>query len=734
MNALPAEEILPSSSSLHPAGRSEALLSSLSSLLGNLDEVTPADLSLRARVEAVHQSRLAVVRLGVASGLFMALRAKHLPTAAHSLRVALVCSSWSYLLELSDEQRDHLEVAALLHDVGKIGVPDHILLKPARLTAEEQAFMKRNRDHARDILSSCCASQDVLDIVYYAPAWYDGRTEEFDRRGSELPIGARVLAIVDAFDAMTSDHVYRRAVSRERAMAELFEYAGSQFDPDLIRHFSGFLGSHQEKLRSTVVRRWLWELKQHSGDSLFDARPLAPSDHRTEFDWLFHEQLWEHMPASVVCVNKEARVIKWNHACETLTGITAARVEQIPWDPSCIGMRDEHYKLIAADRCPLLQVLREGHRQHARLVVTNARGDKVSMEAHVAPVLGPDGTVCGATLIMFDASSQAQLEEQMETLHERACQDGLTKVANRAEFNRVHAEMVARHHERGLPYSLIICDLDHFKRINDTYGHQAGDDVLVTFAALLRRYCRGGDLVARYGGEEFVMLCGDCDNTAATARAEAVREAWSCRPHPALAGTCLSASFGVTELQPGDTPDTMLRRADRALLQAKDRGRNAVVQLGAGRDAEEGRRERPRRWLAWLQKRPADRSLERRLITAVPLKLTVEKLRGFVSDQAAEILELHENRLTLQIDGQDPSLTRRASDRPTLYLVDLQLEERQLPVERRGGTSDLRTIIQVTIRPKRERDRRRGDVDERARQLLMSLKAYLMAQDYVHPN
>ena len=114
---------------------------------------------------------------------------------------------------MSDQQRDELEVAALLHDIGKIGVPDKILLKAGKHTAEETAVMNRHRQTAREILSACSASQEILDILWYASAWYDGRSPGFERAGEQLPLGARMLAIAEAFDSMTTDHVYRRGMS-----------------------------------------------------------------------------------------------------------------------------------------------------------------------------------------------------------------------------------------------------------------------------------------------------------------------------------------------------------------------------------------------------------------------------------------------------------------------------------------------------------------------------------------
>src|SRR4029079_15494418 len=121
-----------------------------------------------------HESKLVQARLGMASGLHDALRAKHPPTASHSLRVALGCSSWAAILQLDDETRDLLEVAALLHDVGKIGVPDKVLLKPGRLAPEEAILMSRHAALTTDVLTSAGAPPELLEIVKYSRAWFNG--------------------------------------------------------------------------------------------------------------------------------------------------------------------------------------------------------------------------------------------------------------------------------------------------------------------------------------------------------------------------------------------------------------------------------------------------------------------------------------------------------------------------------------------------------------------------------
>jgi hypothetical protein len=191
----------------------------------------------------------------------------------------------------------------------------------------------------------------------------------------------------------------------------------------------------------------------------------------------------------------------------------------------------------------------------------------------------------------------------------------------------------------------------------------------------------------------------------------------------------VTASFGVTEVQGGDTPETMLRRADRGLLQAKDMGRNTVVQLGCGINGEE-KTPNPRGWFSWFHSTPPDQVLERRLITAVPLKIAAEKLRGFVADHEAEITAIDENHVALKIEGNHTPLLRRSSDRPVPFLIELRFEETRLPPDGRKAAELLRTMIHVVIRPRRSRDRRRHNCVERARQLLVSLKSYLMAQEY----
>jgi len=703
----------------------------LAGILTQLDEAagcvgTPA--------HSQHEQRLVQARLGMATALFAALRCKHPPTASHSLRVALGCSRWGMALELPEAALDQLEVAALLHDIGKIGVPESVMLKPGKLTASEAMTMNRHRSMGMEIIRNCCASHSVLDIVRYAPAWYSGRRADFDKEGEDLPLGARMVAIVDAFDSMTTDHVYRRALPRERALRELYQYAGTQFDPILVQHFAmlheGDLGTEDERLG----RRWLAELDSQQATDFWDWIRHEPTSGPPAEDSLFQQKLIDNMRDGVVFVDNNLHILLWNHGAERLTGLAKASVCQQHWSPALVGMCDEQGNAISDTDCPVAFVVRSGVQSIRRVRLTDRRGRHVSCDIHVAPVIGSNGITYGANLLIHDASPEASLEERCQNLHERATRDPLTQVANRAEFDRAHKLFVETHLERGLPCSLIMCDIDHFKQINDNYGHQAGDEVIRTFAQLLKQMCRPGDLVARYGGEEFVVLCTDCDNATASGRAEQIRRTLSDLPMQAIESNCITASFGVTEIQPGDTDETMLRRADRGLLMAKDGGRNAVVQLGSGVGEEAPLApEQITRWWSWLSSPgKADLLLERDLVTPVPLNVAVEKLRGFVADHHATIDGVNGNQVLLRLKGDKLSLLRRAADRPVAFLVELTFAEEQVHLEMGSGlrsADQLRTRVRVTIRPRKQRDRRHRGLHAHARQLLTSVRSYLMASD-----
>ena len=207
----------------------------------------------------------------------------------------------------------------------------------------------------------------------------------------------------------------------------------------------------------------------------------------------------------------------------------------------------------------------------------------------ILPIVG-QSPVRGASLFAFYAvtlaSSFAFLlmhkERADREAYERASTDSLTGVYNRRTFEELADAQLSRARRQRTPVSLLMLDLDHFKRVNDTHGHQAGDHVLAAFAALVRTCLRKEDLLARYGGEEFVVMLPGATPTQATALAERIREVIANSPVKTPAQEIpIAVSIGVTSEAGNRLPplDDMIARADEALYRAKNEGRNRVVTL-----------------------------------------------------------------------------------------------------------------------------------------------------------
>ena len=326
--------------------------------------------------------------------------------------------------------------------------------------------------------------------------------------------------------------------------------------------------------------------------------------------------------------------------------------------PNLMDMCNSREQRIANEDCPVAHAISTGVQWLGRVSIMGRQGRHVAVDLHAIPVRSNDGAIHGATVLLHDVSSETSLEEKCQALHAQVAKDPMTQVANRAEFDRMLNNFVAAHQESNLPCSLIMSDLDHFKSINDTHGHQAGDD---------------GDHHVRLAAQVDVPLGRprgplrrrgirrSCVPIARTrpppARPRRFARRLSEVKHSSLGNKSITASFGVTELQTGDTPETMLRRADRALLQAKDQGRNQVVQLGDGMMEEKVKRS----WWPFQSLR-GGALVEATLVTTVPIEVAVQKLRGFIADQDAKIVKTNDNELQLVVT--DGSSDRQPPRRP----------------------------------------------------------------------
>lgn len=167
------------------------------------------------------------------------LEIRDVETHAHSERVVGFSLRLGLEMELHKEQMSSLGLGSLFHDIGKIGVPDYVLRKPARLTAEEWTKMREHPALGRQVLAGIGFLDGAARVVGQHHEQWDGAGYPCGLRGQEIDMNARIFAVADAFDAMTSDRVYRTGMTYEAACAELERCAGRQFDPEVVMAFSG---------------------------------------------------------------------------------------------------------------------------------------------------------------------------------------------------------------------------------------------------------------------------------------------------------------------------------------------------------------------------------------------------------------------------------------------------------------------------------------------------------------
>jgi diguanylate cyclase (GGDEF)-like protein len=186
--------------------------------------------------------------------------------------------------------------------------------------------------------------------------------------------------------------------------------------------------------------------------------------------------------------------------------------------------------------------------------------------------------VCLAVTLLVVFITNMTLTRYQHRMEEMASTDKLTGLLNRQTLDVLFQQAISLVKRSGEPLSVILADIDHFKKINDDLGHLAGDQALKRMAACMREQLRASDTVCRWGGEEFLMILKDCDATEAKALAEKLRQTLENDPElKALTPTCCTASFGVAQYAVGETVESLVARADAALYAAKQTGRNCVM-------------------------------------------------------------------------------------------------------------------------------------------------------------
>ncbi|MBI5052702.1 MAG: diguanylate cyclase, partial [Chloroflexi bacterium] len=532
--------------------------------------------------------------------LAAALDARDKETEGHSRRVVAYTLAIARRMNLTQQELDTIRRGALLHDIGKIGVPDAILLKAGPLTEEERAVMRRHPEWGQRILSGIPFLDVAAEIVCTHQERWDGGGYPRQLKGEAIPLGARVFAVADTYDAITSDRPYRAGRSYSIARAEIEAGSGTQFDPRAVEIFLQipeleFMRLRAEALTSPAVTQPLplWAELPVSSTSSVELEALNSLIKAVSGSLNLDEILREAACTTVETLGAAACGLFLYEAETDILTLAAAYgfPESLKDRFSRFPVSGFHNEVVVREACIRLH---DDIAEVPAFVELGLLKSQPEWGAYLCVPLTAKGEVSGIMGVLsrrprafesHDITLYQAMGEQIglaianarlyQTTQQQAMTDSLTGAYNRRHFDEFLPKEIERCNRYRHGVSLIMLDMDRFKEYNDAYGHPAGDEVLRQVVRLILKNVRGVDVVARYGGEEFAVVLPETDLAGACIAAEKIRAVVDTHRFPKGR---LTVSLGVAHcsLDSESSPDVLLARADQALYKAKNNGRNCV--------------------------------------------------------------------------------------------------------------------------------------------------------------
>jgi diguanylate cyclase (GGDEF)-like protein/PAS domain S-box-containing protein len=295
-------------------------------------------------------------------------------------------------------------------------------------------------------------------------------------------------------------------------------------------------------------------------------------------DQVNYKDILDNVYSGVYLVDCERRINYWNKGAEEITGYTAdGMLAHFCYDNFLMHV-DEEGKVLCHDGCPLAATIQDGKEREAHVYLRHKNGYRVPVMVHASLLRDQNGEITGAIETFSDNTALFDARQNITHLSDELMKDNLTGISNRKYAEIMILDGIKDFVSAGINSGLIFLDIDHFKQINDTCGHDTGDSILKMIAKTIANNVRANDVVARWGGEEFVVLLDHINPKAVTKVAEKIRKLVAASSYSDGSRVITATiSIGATLLQPGDTVDTAIKRADLLMYQSKEAGRNTVT-------------------------------------------------------------------------------------------------------------------------------------------------------------
>lgn len=296
-------------------------------------------------------------------------------------------------------------------------------------------------------------------------------------------------------------------------------------------------------------------------------------------DPLFYKEIIDNLYDGVYFVDRNRIITYWNKGAERITGYSAEQVVGRSCKDNLLNHVDATGRMLCQDHCPLTASMEDGEVREADVFFHHAEGHRAPVLVRVAPLRDEDGNIVGAVETFSADQGIMSVRKELKELRQSVHTDALTGIANRRYMEGRLTAALAEHQARGdTTTGVVLMDIDHFKSVNDTWGHDVGDMVLKVVASTFRHNLRKSDVVGRWGGEEFLAVLHEVGGS---------RNLYQlCEKLRALVGhsqvelpsakLSVTVSMGATLLHAGDTSESVVKRADDLLYESKHSGRNRV--------------------------------------------------------------------------------------------------------------------------------------------------------------